>query len=162
MALTRWLNVLFLVLILNHQATAQAPTLQEYEKLLQQAIGDKDHGKAAFYSYEIAKQYVSTSQLDKANQYLNQCLSYGKKANDGSLMYRANQQLALNFTAKNDYSKALDNFLKAQKLAEEQNPPDFLMESLIQVAVCQSKLNRYKKSIEALDRALSLSIQQND
>jgi len=141
----------------------QAPSIPEYEKLLEQAIQAKDNGKASFYSYEIAKQYVTANQLDKANQYLNQCLAYGKKANDGMLMYVATRQLAMNAVSKNDYSKALENFQKAQKLAEEQlKRTDFVLESLIQVAVSQSQLGRYKKAIESLDKALSISIQQND
>ncbi|HEY3402247.1 MAG TPA: SpoIIE family protein phosphatase [Ohtaekwangia sp.] len=158
-------KVIFLALLLSSfwtNAEGQTAQLQEYEKLLTQAIADKDNGKASFYSYEIAKQYGSVGQLDKANQFLNQSLTYGKKANDKSLMYLANQQLALNFASKNDYSKALDNFLKAQKLGEELKRTDFIMESLIQVAVSQAQLNRHKKSIEALDRALSLSLQQGD
>src|SRR5690349_23027733 len=138
----------------------QVPSIAEYEKMLEQSIQAKDNGKASFYSYEIAKQYVSTNQLDKANQYLNQCLTYGKKANDGMLMYLATRQLAMNAVSKNDYDKALENFQKAQRLAEEQKRSDFIMESLIQVAVSQSQLGRYKKAIESLDRALSISLQQ--
>ncbi len=140
----------------------QSPSIQEYEILLSQAVQAKDNGKASFYSYEIAKHYVSVNQLDKANQYLTQCLTYGKKANDGLLMYMSSKQLAMNFVSKNDYSKAVDNFQKAQKYAEELKRNDFIMESLIQVAVSQSKLGKYKKSVESLDRALSISLQQNE
>ena len=111
---------------------SQASQIPEYEKLLEQSIQAKDNGKASFYSYEIAKQYVSTNQLDKANQYLNQCLTYGKKANDVMLMYLASRQLAMNAVSKNDYSNALENFQKAQKLAEELKRTDFIMESLVQ------------------------------
>ena len=159
------IRTIFLALLLTWpcvEAVSQTAQLPEYERLLTQAIEAKDNGKASFYAYEIAKQYVAVNQLDKANQYLTQSLTYGKKANDKSLMYLANQQLAMNFASKSDFSRALENFQKAQKLAEELNRTDFIMESLIQVAVSQSQLKRYKKSIEALDRALSLSLQQGD
>jgi len=144
------------------EVASQPAQLSEYEKSLAQAIEAKDNGKASYYAYEVAKQYVSLNQLDKANQYLGQCLTYGKKVNDRSLMYLVHQQLAMNFISKNDYSRALENFQKAGKLAEELKRPDFVMESLIQEAVSQGQLKRYKKSIEALDRALSLSLQQGD
>jgi serine phosphatase RsbU (regulator of sigma subunit) len=146
-----------------HNAYSQQPTqFQGYEQQLEQAIKDKDNGKAAFYSYELAKLFVSANQHDKAAQYLIQCITYGKKTNDAALMYAAHQELALINTTKKDASKALDNQQRALKLAEQLKRSDFIMESLIQLAGSQSQLGKYKKSIESLDRALSLSLQQND
>jgi serine phosphatase RsbU (regulator of sigma subunit) len=142
---------------------SQQPTkIQEYEQSLDASLKNKDNGKAAFYSYELAKVYLAEKQEDKAIVYLTQCTTYGKKAGDAMLTYLGYQQLGLLFASKKDFSKALDNYQKALKLAEELKKIDFISEDLVQVAISQAQLGRHKKSIEPLERALSLALQQND
>lgn len=155
------LSLLLTILVSIQWVSAQSP-LQEYEKLLEQAIQTKDNGKTAYYAYEIAKVHIQSGQPEKANTYLTQCITFGKKANDNLLQYLAYHQLALNATAKNDFTKALDNFQKALRSAEVLKRTDFITEALIQTAVCQKQLGKPKRSIEALDRALSLALQQQD
>jgi serine phosphatase RsbU (regulator of sigma subunit) len=158
---------IFLILIvaflpLFEAASQTSPLLQEAEKSLEGAIKAKDSGKISFYSYEVAKYYSDENQPQKAETYLVQCIDYGKKVGDGMLMYLAHYQLALILSNKKDPTKALDNFQKALKFAEQLKRTDFIKEGLIQVAISQSQLGKHKKSIESLDKALSLALQQDD
>ncbi len=139
-----------------------SPTLQETEKLLEEAIKTKDNRKMSFYSYEVAKYYVNENQSEKAETYLVQCIGYGKKTSDGMLMYLAHHQLAIIQSEKKEPTKAVDNFQKALKFAEQLKRTDFVMEGLLQVAMSQGQLDKHKKAIESLDKALSLALQQDD
>ena len=157
----------FLILIVTFslvlEVTSQTSlTLQETEKLLDEAVKTKDNGKISFYSYEVAKFYAVENQAQKAETHLVQCISYGKKAGDAMLMYLAHHQLALILSVKKDPTKALDNFQKSLKYAEQLKRTDFVKEGLIQVAISQSQLGKLRKSIESLDKALSLALQQDD
>lgn len=140
----------------------QTDKLQENEQALKQAIDNKDNGKAAFYSYEIAKQYEEQNQPDKAIDYLSQGVTYAKKAGDDMLGYLAYQRVGQLYTDVKNYSKALDSFQKALKLAQGLKKDEFVSEGLVHVAESYAQLNRYKKSIEPLEEALSLALQQND
>src|SRR3989337_2611157 len=157
----------FLILIVTFSlvlevASQTSLTLQETEKLLDEAVKTKDNGKISFYSYEVAKFYAVENQAQKAETHLVQCISYGKKAGDAMLMYLAHHQLALILSVKKDPTKALDNFQKSLKYAEQLKRTDFVKEGLIQVAISQSQLGKLRKSIESLDKALSLALQQED
>src|SRR5688572_12137947 len=158
---------IFLILIVTFSplfevASQTSPLLQEAEKSLEGAIKAKDSGKISFYSYEVAKHYSDENQPQKAETHLVQCIDYGKKVGDGMLMYLAHHQLALILSNKKEPTKALDNFQKALKFAEQLKRTDFIREGLIQVAISQSHLGKHKKSIESLDKALSLALQQDD
>jgi serine phosphatase RsbU (regulator of sigma subunit) len=159
---TSWKTLAFIIVLVVCTLKTFSQQTQGYEQQLEQAIKNKDNGKSAFYSYEIAKQLISNGQADKAVQHITNCISFGKKADDASLMYAAYQELATIYTQKKDHNKALDNLQRALKFAEELKRNDFIKETLVETAISQSQLGKFKKSIELLERALSLSIQQND
>lgn len=140
----------------------QSATLQESEQALSVALKSKDNGKAAYYSYEIAKIHADDKHYDKAIEFLQQCITYSKKANDLMLSCLAYQQLGVAYLEKRDYTEALDNFQRALKLAEALKKNDLTTEMLLQVATTQAKLARYKKAVEPAEKALSMAIQRDD
>ncbi len=135
---------------------------QALEKLLDQAVKDKDQVKACAYSYELGKSYRNENQLEKAIFFFSQCLSYGKKNGDVMLLYLATQQLGIVFIERKNYSKAINSFEKAVKFAEKLKKPIFEMEGLIHIAISEDLLGKPKKAIEPLEKALAISQQQND
>jgi serine phosphatase RsbU (regulator of sigma subunit) len=149
-------------LVIQEGFGQQSTKIQELSQSLDQAIASKDNGKASFYSYEIAKLYSTEKQAEKATTYLTQCITYSKKAGDSMLMYLAYQQMGLLSTEAQRYTDALDNFQKALKLARELQKTEFVREGLMRVAVSYAQSGRPKKSIEPLEEALSLALQQHD
>ncbi|HTJ51271.1 MAG TPA: SpoIIE family protein phosphatase [Cyclobacteriaceae bacterium] len=158
------LIIAFVLMLADLQmAVGQQPTkVQEFEQFLNDAIKNKDNGKASYYAYELAKLYTDEKQSEKAIQFLNQSLTYSKKANDPTLTYLAYQKLGLIYTDTKKHSKALDNFEKALSAAEGLKKPDYVHEELLHIASSYSTLGKFSKSIESVQKALSLAIQQND
>lgn len=124
------LSVFIIVFFIFTDAKAEVKTeLGEYEQLLQEAIKNKDFGKASYYSYELAKFYFEADLTDKAIEYLTQSLLYSKKAGDQTLTLLAYQKLGIVYTQNNNHSKALDHFQKALKIAKELKKPEFIYKS---------------------------------
>jgi serine phosphatase RsbU (regulator of sigma subunit) len=140
----------------------QQTRLLDSEQALNTALKNRDNGKAAYYSYEIAKVHIEQKQHDKAIEFFNQCITYAKKTSDLTLTCLAYQQLATVYGTKKDYSKSLDNYQKSLKLAEELKKTDLETELLLQIATSQAQLGRYKKAVEPAEKALSTAIQRND
>jgi serine phosphatase RsbU (regulator of sigma subunit) len=148
--------------IISHNGIAQSPTLQEYESLLDQAIKRKDFGKASFYTYEIARFYTDEKSPKKAMPYLTQCISYGKKAGDATIVYLGYSRLGMLYYDAKEYGKALDNFEEALERAEALKKNEMILEELIHVATTHEQLGKHKRAIDPLERALSIALRQND
>lgn len=154
--------IIILPFLMCFGAIAQEAKLQELEEHLKQAIDSKDNGKASFYSYEIAKLYSFQKQSDKAIEYLDECVAFGKKAGDNTLMYRAHEHLGLIYRERRNYNRALDNFQKALRYAKLIKQSTALSEMLIHIGTTYGQLEKHKKSIESLEEALSLALHQDD
>lgn len=137
-------------------------TVAELEPLLQTAIKAKENGKAAFYAYELAKVHVQEQHPEKASPYLSQGISFAKKSGDRSLLYLCNDRMASLLANQKNYSKSLEYYLDALTVAEELKNSDYLMESLINVSMAYAAVNKHKKAIEPLERALAITLKNGD
>lgn len=146
-----------------HEAVCQPrETLAEYEKQYSQSVKNKEYGKAALYSLEIAKIHTETKAPAKALEYLAQSQAHSKRANDNITLYAALYRMGeLHAEAKN-FKKTLDDYLGALAVATKIKDYARTKESLVKTAVAYGDLERYKKSIEYLDEALSLAIEHDD
>lgn len=141
-------------------AQEEAITLQQQK--LEQAIEAKNNGKAAFHAYEIAKLYEANGEQSKAHDYLSQCLNYADKAEDNTLKYLAHQLKAVVYKNEENYSKALNQFQRALKVAEQIQRTEFITEGLMDVAESYVLLSRDKRAIQPLEDALSIATREND
>ena len=154
---------LFLLAVSVHQAKGQTEvSLQENLKLLQQATTNKEYVKAAQYSFEIAKQYHQSGDVNKAIESLSQSLTNAKKSGDQTLLYAVFQQSGIyNLDAKK-YSRALEHFQDALAIARKQNDSSLMREQLVNISLSYGYLERFKKAIEHSEEALSLAIINKD
>lgn len=161
----RFSNILLLILSLLYFSFGEAYSQQtplEFERLIEHAVKSKDQTKASFYSYELAKLYKNENHLDKAILLFSQSLIYGKKNGDIMLKHLAYEQLGSIYLGEKDFGKAINNFEKAVKVAEEMKKEKFVMEGSIQIAISENALGKYKRSIEPLEKALSIALREND
>jgi serine phosphatase RsbU (regulator of sigma subunit) len=159
----RYFKILIFALKIISYSTGYAQTnVEEYNQLANQAIQAKDHAKAAFYAYEISKVYSAKKDFKKAIQYLTQCLSYGKKSGDRTLMCLAHSDVGTLLSKEKSFSKALDNYQSALRIARELKKENFIPEILIQIATTYAQLGRHKKAIDPLEEALSLALLENN
>lgn len=142
--------------------TALSQSLSDYEKLYDQSVRNKEYGKAAAYSLEIARMYTDSKSSTKALEYLSLSQTYSKKAHDNALLYAALYRMGLLYSETKNYKKALDSFLGALEVATRSKDAARIQEVLIPVAIAYGDLERYKKSIEYLDEALSLAIERDN
>lgn len=154
--------VFTLTVLLFQPVFGQQSRLQELERQLQNAVQAQDQGKAAYYSYQIGKLYKAQEQPDLSLSSLSDAISYGKKAGDDMLTYLAYQLTGSILAESKDYNKALNNYQRALKLAQQMNKSEFIMEGLIDVAVSYALTGKHKRSIAPLDEALSIAIRQKD
>ncbi len=159
--LTRPIVIVFL-LCPSAASFGQQSKLQELSKLLEQAVQQNNDGKAAFYNYEIAKQYLDQDETDKASEYLSQSVKLARKAEDNALLYLAYRLTGEVFVQEQSYNKALNNFQRALRVARDMDKQEFIKEALMEVGASSASLGRQKRSVEHWEEALSMAIQTND
>lgn len=152
----------FLVFLVFPFCAYSQSAISELEKQLEQAEDAKDHNKAAYYCYQIAKSYQDSGKPDKMATYLEKCVSNGRKGDDATLLYLAYERLGEYERSVGNESRALDNFQHALKVGRQLNKPDYIEESLINTAKAYAGLGRHKRSIEPLEEALSIAVRQGD
>jgi serine phosphatase RsbU (regulator of sigma subunit) len=148
--------------VLSSLNGAGQQTVAELEPLLQSAIKAKENGKAAFYAYELAKVHVRDQHAEKAKPYLVQGIAYAKKSGDKALLYLCYDRLALLLAGQKNYSKSLEDYLNALEVADELKQTDYIVDALLNVALSYGATNKHKKAIGPLERALALSLKNND
>jgi len=134
----------------------------QYEQFIQEAIDDNNYGKASYYSYELGKYYYSENEFDQALDYLSNSESYGKKADDNMLVYLSYQLSGNIYSDIENYSKALNNYQRALKVAGEIGKKELIAETQLNIGISYQLLDRHKRSIDPLKDALSWSIQMED
>lgn len=140
----------------------QSSQVGELVKLYEQAIKNKDHKRSAQYAYEVAGLYKEAKDLDSSLDYLNQSLTYAKKAGDASMQYTVFDQLgACNIEIKK-YTKAVEHYQEALVIARQRKESARIKEQLINIAAGYGLLERYKRSIEYAEEALSIAIVEHD
>ena len=85
-----------------------------------------------------------------------------KKSNDQLSLYQTYHDLGSIFSAQKRYSDAADYFERAAKSADEINNNAYQADALIKFAIANGQIEHYKKSITALEKALSLTIITKD
>lgn len=137
-------------------------SLQDYLTLYKQSVEKKNHQDAARFAYEIAMYYSDAADAAKAVEFLNQGLSYAKKANDHNVIHGIAHALGMQFSSEKKYSKALEFFQDALAAARKLNDTGLIKEDLINIAITQASLNRTKRAISSAEEALSIAITSQD
>jgi serine phosphatase RsbU (regulator of sigma subunit) len=156
---------LFGILIIAFTSHTLAQNSDQFSDLIKrynQAVTSKDYRSAAKYSYDIADHYDLEKNTTRASEYLNQSLAYAKKSSDQSLLYVVYHKLGTINMGIKKYSKALENFQSALDIAKQLKDTILIKEGLINVSISYGYTERYKKSIEYAEEALSMAIVQSD
>lgn len=148
-----------LIIPARSQQSSQAG---ELVKLYEQAIKNKDYKRSAQYAYELADLYKKAKDLDNTLDYLDQSLTYAKKAGDASMLYTAFDQLGTCNMEVKKYTKAVEYYQEALALARQRKENARIKEQLINIATAYGLQERYKRSIEYAEEALSIAIVEND
>lgn len=143
-------------------ARSQSSQVTELVKLYDQAIKNKDHKKSAQYAYELAGLYKEAKDLDNTLDYLDQSLTYAKKAGDASMLYTVFDQLGACNTEVKKYTKAVEHYQEALTIARKRKEGSKIKEQLINIAAGYGSQERYKRSIEYAEEALSIAIVEKD
>src|SRR5688572_29767308 len=161
-AFPKHIGILFILLwSLPLYVYSQSPFTDNL-KSYKEAVDSKNYGKASQYAYSIANHYGEQKDLTKAIEYAGQAVTYAKKTKDISLQYSVFHLLgSYNLEAKK-HIKALENFQSALGAATKLKDTLLIKGELINVSVSYGYLERFKKSIEFAEEALSLAIMHHD
>lgn len=151
----------FLLLFFQTGFCNQLANIQQTEQQLNASLKNKDWHNASGYSFTLATHYWQGREVDQAIHYLEQCLTYSKKANNQQQLHKSYQQLGQIYTETGNYSKALGAYQKGLKLAKELHLSSAVLEGLLQVSSSYQLLKKPRKSIEYLKEALSHALRQN-
>lgn len=157
-----WL-IIFLFLCLGFAAFGEPKKdIETLTTALTTALKEKNHERAASYSFELAKLYLEQHKSERAVYYLDQATIFARKANNHKLEYAAYHQLGLLATQAKDFNKATDHYQKALKSARELQNQDYISETLIQTGESLGKSEKWKKAIPPIEEALSIALKEND
>jgi len=154
--------LLQLFLTISNGAFSQSFNLEDSQQKFEKAVEDKNNGKAAYHAYEIAKFYWDENSTEKADEYISESISFGRKSDDNTLLYLAYQLYGSILSENGDFNKALSQYQRSLKLARDMNKNEFIKESLIDVGLMNMELGKHKRSVDPLTEALSLSIRDQD
>jgi serine phosphatase RsbU (regulator of sigma subunit) len=152
----------FILLMLISCALVMGQSGAGHDKdLLDLAVLEKDHNKAALHSYNLGKSYWEAGDAKSAQKYLAQSISFAKKGGALTQSLLSTHLMATIFYQTEDYSHAVDQYESAIQLGKKVKSDPVVIESLITLAKSHVKLNRYKKTISPLEEALSISVRTN-
>ena len=140
---------------------AGAQTGDELVALFKASVKDRDYAKASMLGYELGKSLNTQGKTDEAKKYLKESAGYASKSGLRAQELAATNLLAtLNYKSGN-YSQAAELFPHVSTLATELNSPELAIEAFVLQGKSFGELKRNKKSIEAFNKALSLSVKNN-
>jgi serine phosphatase RsbU (regulator of sigma subunit) len=153
------LRYLSLLLLLSVSPPSFSQTAEDFLALFKQAVKEKDYNKASLYSYETGKLFSESGNADGARKYLSESISYSRKSGTITQSLLATHLLGTVLYNANDFADAADQFSNAAELAKKINSHALAGESLILKAKSLRQTKKYKRAIEALEEALSVSIE---
>ena len=143
-------------------AFGQQLDIESLKKLQEKALQEKDHGKSAYYAYELSKLYLDQNNIEQAIDYLEQTTSYGKKVDDYTLEFLGHQTLGLVYSNLKNFNKAVDSYEDAVEAAKDLKNKAYTTEALILTGESYGNLQKWKKAIAPVEEALSIALRQNE
>lgn len=118
----------------------------------------QNYKKGIIQGYLIEGLYYSNvGKQDRATSYFLKALAKAHEINSIDLILDSKNKLAVEYRFREDYAKALKQYLEAIDIAKNNNENKWLTKFYVNVAVIYSSQNEYKQSIVFLKKAMEVN-----
>jgi tetratricopeptide (TPR) repeat protein len=132
---------------------AQDPIKTDSLKIVLQNSGDDSVKYSVCHQLSLI---YSTNDLKKSMEYANLSLEYAKKSKQLHFEARARISVGNVFLFQGNYEKAMDNYLLALKIAQENQLETEELISLTHLGIIKDRLNLFDEAIEYYFKALNI------
>jgi adenylate cyclase len=149
--------VLFIILtILSWSSSSAQKQGQELiDSLLHIYAGTKDNDSKLEILDNLSFEFFHIDPIRGA-RYAEQGLKLAQKSSNRKMEARFYNNLATNYLARSDYSKALDYFFKSLSINEELNNQLNIADNLINIGIVYHETSDFDKAIEYYEKALAI------
>lgn len=134
-------KLFFVLLFLNGQVFADEKLYQNQQKI------------DSLLNVKTNKIYEYPDEAIEFGLTVHQNLNYSLQSRTKALML-----IALGYTSKRDYQKALEYIIKANELSENLNDPVLQVEILFRIGILYQQLKIFDKSVEYLEKTERLAL----